>query len=435
MNKTATEPKDPVSEASSVAFIQHVGWLRHDLGEEVVHLLRQGHFEATEQAFFWLYLRPDDTFIDCGAHIGLYSVLASKATAGGVHIVAIEANPHTAQHLAFNLNSNDVTEATIVGAAIWDSLGEICFLESEKGEAAYDHVVFGNDSAGLTVSTTTLNKLVADSGGTSVALVKIDVEGAESEAIAGGKDAIAAGLLPVLMVEFTESNLRRRGLDTDHLYKQLEELGYTLCELHPERLQLEPFRPEGPIWYKNLFACKDLNQVNRRLETASDANRKIALDVLARSAACSPFKDLENLESFKQLAEQSENFRQWAERSDTALVAEREVSRQLRDWAERTQKLLSVEREDAGKLHQWAEQSDAAIATERETSRQLRDWSERTEALLRTERENAEKLRQWAERSDTALVAERTISHQLREVLNNRRKLFVRLISLKPSHD
>ena len=334
-----------MNQEGNIAYIQHVGWLRHDPGEKVVHLLRQGHFEAGEQAFFWLYLRPDDTFIDCGAHIGLYSVLASKATAGGVRIIAVEANAHTAQHLAFNLNSNGVTEATIIEAAVWNSLGEINFLEGEKGEAAYDHVVFDNNCTGLAVSAITLNKLVEDSGGANVALVKIDVEGAEFETIIGGKDSIVAGLLPVLMVEFTENNLLRRGLDTEQLYKQLEGLGYTICEFHPERLQLEPFRSDGPIWYKNLFACRDVGQVNRRLETASEANRKIALDILARAAACSQFKDLEDLESFKQLADQSESFRQWAERTEALLKAERENAEKLRQWAERTEQFLMQERE------------------------------------------------------------------------------------------
>jgi FkbM family methyltransferase len=372
---------------SSNAFIDHVGWLRHDYGEEVIHLLRQGHFEAAEQAFFWLYLRPDDTFIDCGAHIGLYSVLASKATAGGANIVAIEANPYTAQHLAFNLNSNNVTKATIVEAAIWDSLGEVSFLKNEKGEAAYDHIAFGNSSTGLTVTTITLNKLVENVGGSMVALVKLDVEGAEPEALVGGKDAIAAGMLPVLMVEFTENNLRYRGLDTGHLYKQLEELGYTLCELHPERLQLEPFQLDGPIWYKNLFACRDLALVNRRLESACNANRKIALDILARAKACSKFKYLENLETYMKQAEQSE------------------------------------------KLRQWAEGSDAAITMERESSEHLRDWAQRIEALLLAEREESEKLRQWAERSDAAITMERESSEHLREVLNSRKKLLLRFFS------
>ena len=393
LNETIDKSKCFVSEEGNVAFVQHVGWLRHDPREEVIRLLRQGHFEAAEQVFYWLYLRPEDTFIDCGAHIGLFSVLASKVAEDNIRIVAVEANAHTAQHLTFNLNSNGVNQATVIHAAVWDSVGEINFLENDVGEAAYDHVEFDNGSVGHTVPSITLNKLVEDLGGTQVALVKIDVEGAETEVIIGGEYAIATGLLPVLMVEFTEHNLQRRGLDTVQLYKQLEKLGYTLCEFQSQSMQLVPFRLEGPIWYKNLFACQDLNQINSRLDSASDVNRKIALDILRRAADCSPFKELENLENLKQLAEQSEK---------------------NREWAERTEALLSMEREEAEKLRQWAE---------------------RTEALLSMEREEAEKLRQWVEQTHITLVDEKKKAVQQDEILNSRKNLFLRLISWKLPND
>jgi FkbM family methyltransferase len=390
--KMNTKKISSVNMEVGLAFIEHVGWLCHDHGEEVIQLLRQGHYEAAEQAFFWLYLRPDDKFIDCGAHIGLYSVLASKATNGNIRMLSVEANSRTAKHLTLNLKQNGVTHVNVVEAAIWDSSGEISFTKGEGGEAAYDHVAFDSKTTGFNVPTITLNKLVEDSGGTTIALVKIDVEGAESEAIIGGKAAIDAGLLPVLMVEFTQNNLNRRGLDTDYLYKQLIELGYSLCEFNAERLQLVPFMPDGPIWYTNLFACQDLARVNQRLALACDSNKKIALDILARAAACSRFKDLENLETYKQQSNQSKELGKWAERTEALLVTERESSKELREWAERTEALLVTEREGCKELREWAERTEALLVTERESCKELREWAERTEATLLTVGLNSGKL-------------------------------------------
>jgi FkbM family methyltransferase len=425
----------PLVLEGNIAFIQHVGWLRHDCGEVVVRLLQQGHFEASEQAFFWLYLRPGDTFVDCGAHIGLYSVLASNAMSDSARVIAVEANPDTAQHLMFNLKSNNATEAIVIEAAIWDSLGEICFLESENGEAAYDHVDFFNDGPGLAVTSITLDQIVKDLGGDSVALVKIDVEGAESEAIIGGRDAITAGLLPVLMVEFTDSNLRRRGLTTDQLYNQLADLGYTLCEFNPEQLQLEPFRSDGPIWYKNLFACKDLSQVNLRLESAGNANRKIALDILARGAVCSQFKALEDLERFKKLAEQSEYIREWAERTEQFLLQERVTSNQFKEWAERTEQFLLQERVTSNQFKEWAERTEQFLLQERVTSNQFKEWAERTEQFLLQERVTSNQFKEWAEGAEARFAKEQESNHQMRDVLMSRKKLFLRLLSRKLSND
>jgi FkbM family methyltransferase len=409
--------------------------LHHDLGEEVVNLLRQGYFEAAEQAFFWLYLRPGDTFIDCGAHIGLYSILAAKVTNGETRVVAIEPNARTAKHLIRNLKQNNVSDSTTIRAAVWKTLGKIRFLTGEKGKAAYDHVVFDESEAeGKYVSTLTLDKLVSDADGNTVALVKIDVEGSEIEALIGGEDAIAAGLLPVLMVEFTESNLQRRGLSTEHLYRQLVGLGYTLCEFRPEKLQVVPFNPDGPIWYKNLFACADVDYVNSRLAASGKLNQQIATDVLQRAAACTRFKELENLEYFKQLAEQVPDLRhrverlaesngdlqRWAEGADAAVVKERALSQELRAWAERIEGLLTNERKDAEELRKWAQQTAAELDSEHRISKQQADKVRQIQSALTAQEEASRQLRVQADRTDAQLVAERenskNLQGQLRQV-------------------
>ena len=356
-----------------MAFIPHVGWLRHDVGEEVIHLLRQGHFEAAEQAFFWLYLRAGEIFIDGGAHVGLYSVLASKVTRGETKIISVEANAHTAEHLTFNLRSNDVDKAIVINAALWNSPGKIRILEGSPGEAAYDHVVFDRADIGRLVSAITIDELIERLENETVALVKLDIEGAEPEAILGGRTAIANGLLPVLMIEFTNQNLQRRGMDTAQLYRQLAALGYTLCEFATDQMQLTPFNIEGPIWYKNLFACLNLKEVNARLTLASEQNRLVARDVIARATACTQFKELEEMDTYKRLAGEIGEFRRWAEQSDAALVEAKDTARQMREWAEQAESLLKVERERVDEFRRWAEQSDAALVEERKTSGQLRD--------------------------------------------------------------
>lgn len=327
--------------SGDIAYIPHIGWLRHSPAEEVISLLRQGYFEASEQAFFWLYLRPGDTFIDCGAHIGLYSINADRATGGATRVITVEPSGPTADHLQFNLKQNGVGDALIIRSAIWMAVGHIQFIDEGAGKAAYAHVAFDEKVVGVSVPTVTLDKIVSESGSEEVALVKIDVEGAESEALKGGEGAIARGAIPVLMVEFTEHNLRRRGLTTQDLVRQLEELDYSLCEFSPKWLELTPFTSDGPIWHKNLFACRDPEKVNIRLRTASHDNRKIAQDILDRAAACSRFKELEELDYYRTLAKEADGFRQWAERREQMLAAE----------AERREQMLADEKEVSMQLH------------------------------------------------------------------------------------
>jgi FkbM family methyltransferase len=392
----------------ATAYIPHVGWLRHEPGEEVISLLRQGYFEASEQAFYWLYLRPADTFIDCGAHIGLYSIIASRATDGETHVIAIEPSGETANHLEFNLTHSGMKGAHIIRSAIWMASGQIQFINKGAGKAAYAHAAFGEGVGGISISTVTLDQIVKDAGVKEVALVKIDVEGAEPEALKGGQYAIEHGLLPVLMVEFTEQNLQQRGLSTQDLILQLRKLDYTLCEFSQAMLELVPYSLEGPIWFKNLFACRDLKQVNARLRSASEDNKTIARDILGRAAACSRFKELEELDRYRSIANEVDHFRQRVENAEARLALAQQAVVDNHSWAVRTEQLLAQERQTNAELHAWAERTEAQLKQAHQAIDDNRAWAERTEAQLKQAHQAIDDNRAWAERTEELLAQERT---------------------------
>ena len=427
--------------APQSAFIPFVGWLRHDPGDEVISLLRQGYFEAAEQAFLWLYLRPGDTVIDGGAHIGLYSVLAHRAMEGKGRVIAVEPNEHTAEHLQANLEENGVEQARIVRAALWKTVGSVGFVDDEKeGRTAYARVALDGE-ARVKVRAVTLDKLVEESGSGEVAFVKIDVEGAEPEALAGLKDAAAKRVAPLLMVEMAEHNLLRRGFTTRKLAAQIESMGYALYEFSPETLRLKRVRVEGPIWFQNLFACIDPKRVNERLRSAPTDRITIARDILGRAAACSRFKELEELERLRHVGELAEANRQWAERTEGLLATERETTSMLRQSLEDAGSRLAAAEELAGQNKFWAEHGDeivasleARLAASEKLAEDNRLWAERTEEMLASERavsqdlasrlsavepriaestKLAEENRAWAERTEEMLASQKAISEDL----------------------
>ena len=365
------------------AFIPHIGWLSHERGDELIWLLRQGYFEAAEQAFYWLYLRPGDWFFDCGAHIGLYSITADRATSGKVHILSVEAANRTADCLVENLQKNDVHGARVIRRALWSSTGTVWFDGESVGKSAYAHVVFGDSSGSFEVETITLDELVDLTGEKGVInLVKIDIEGAEPEALEGGVRAFERKAFPVIMIEFTEQNLHRRGWTTERLASQLQEMGYELCEFSAEKLELIPFQANGPIWYKNLFACLDRSKVNLRLNTANNNNRVVARDILERAHACHRFKELEDLEHYRRLANRAEEFQIWASNTEALLAQERAASQQMLERVEKAEHLLLQERELSQQLRTWVENAEARFSSQKELSQQLRTWAENAEARV-----------------------------------------------------
>src|SRR5438132_703050 len=103
-------------------FVPHIGWLKYPADDIVLRHLREGNFEFREQAFLCSFLREADTFVDAGAHCGLFSRLASNVIDQRGSIFAIEPNPDVLPYLRDNTD---------------DSLVEICIfaLSNSIGEA------------------------------------------------------------------------------------------------------------------------------------------------------------------------------------------------------------------------------------------------------------------------------------------------------------
>ncbi len=362
---------DPEGHPSEMAFIPHVGWLAHEPGEELISLLRRGCFEAAEQAFFRLFLRPGDRVLDGGAHIGLYALAAHAATGGDCRVTCVEANPRTARLLRSNLQFNGFEDASVIEAAIWKASGSVRFIGEEPGRAAYARVAFDTQlepgpAPVTTVEAVTLDDLVAKGGPSPVALVKLDLEGAEPEALEGASRVIRTGQCPLVVLEFTEANLERRGWTSQRLARLVAGLGLALHDFDAERCRLVPCDVTGPIYFRNLYAVRDPGTVNARLATASPRAVLVARDLLGRARACELFRELEEVPRLRALAESNET---WALRTEALLAEEKVLSAQLRAWAEQAESRKAAE-----------------VAAARQEARDNESWALRTEALLAEER-------------------------------------------------
>jgi FkbM family methyltransferase len=399
-------------EAGDEAFVPHAGWLCHDPGDEVIRLLRRGTFEAAEQAFLRLFLRPGDTFLDGGAHVGLHSMHAANAVgSNGRGVVSVEPNPSTASRLRRTLGRNGATAVTVVEAAIWDSDARLFLHEEGAGRAAYARVEAAAAGDGG-VTATTVDRLVERYG--PFTLVKLDLEGAEPEALAGAARAIASGAVSTVLVECTRANLESRGSTPGHLVERLRGLGFAVATLAADGASLEPLSGDDPLWHRNLLATRDPAGVARRLGEAAIEAKAIAADIVGRAEACHALAELEDLPRLRSLAAELAEWKAWAARCESTARAERDRAEAYRRWAERAEGSLASERELARSLRSWAERAEGSLASERELARTLRSWAERAEGSLASERELARSFRSWAERAEGSLASERELARTLR---------------------
>ncbi len=136
-----------------------------------------------------------------------------------------------------------VPELTLIPVGIWDSEGEIAFEQDERWNASWiciDSAPRGGSITGRiqTFPVTTVKALSESIGATQIALLKLDIEGAEHRVL---RSIINDGLQPaVICVEFDDQRLRKV-IDSTKL---LGAYGYELIQL--ENFNFTFVRRVGP---------------------------------------------------------------------------------------------------------------------------------------------------------------------------------------------
>jgi FkbM family methyltransferase len=161
-----------------------------------------GLHEFDDMAFVIHFLRDGDRFLDIGANVGTYSVLAGGVC--GARGFAVEPVRTTFGRLAMNLRANGLeTKVWACNVALGRVQGKVAFT---TGLGAMNHVASAGEAAGtVDVDVTTVDALVGDA---RPRLVKIDVEGFEAEVLAGGRATFEAPEVEVVIVELNGSGAR-----------------------------------------------------------------------------------------------------------------------------------------------------------------------------------------------------------------------------------
>ena len=149
-------------------------------------------------------LKPGSVFIDCGANIGYFSILAAGMVGPSGQVIAIEANPIAYQRLERNLQANRI--GTAVHCALAAQGGEVQLFMSVKGDVYSSlhtgGLVTGDSIQSFKVAACTLEEVARKCALSRVDLVKIDVEGAELEVLKSSPGFLTS-FKPVIVLEYS----------------------------------------------------------------------------------------------------------------------------------------------------------------------------------------------------------------------------------------
>jgi FkbM family methyltransferase len=236
---------------------------------ELCRLIYCRYFEATERAFLNSFLRPGDVFVDVGANIGLFTLIAAACVLPAGRVVAFEPAARTYARLAENVRLNEFVNVDCVKMALSDHSGHLNLIQSLDGFDAW------NSLAGTTMGKRLSEEKVEVVGWDRyakehdligrVTMMKIDVEGWESRVLAGGKEALTRADAPVLQVEFADEAAKAAGSSCRSLFECLENFGYQMFVYDASKGELVPEGLRKQYPYLNLIAAKNPEFVNARL--------------------------------------------------------------------------------------------------------------------------------------------------------------------------
>jgi FkbM family methyltransferase len=138
-----------------------------------------GLFEPNLTYFISSVLKPGDVFIDVGANIGYFTMLAAKCVGASGKVYAIEASPSTYDLLIANLRLNEVKNVEAINMAVTDKECHVRIQSNDTRNIGANSVHIVASSAVDSVVGRPLQDIVAPNLGRA-RFIKIDVEGAEN---------------------------------------------------------------------------------------------------------------------------------------------------------------------------------------------------------------------------------------------------------------
>lgn len=205
-----------------------------------------GNYEVAETRFCERYLEPGMTAVDAGAHIGLYTLLFARLVGPEGRVYAFEPAPTNHRRLVENLALNAAENVVVEQAALyrepgrmtlhlfpeelgaWHSLGEPALADPS---VAYATIA---PSSAVEVEAVTLDKYAPRHGLGRIDLLKVDVEGAEADVLAGARATLASGRVGAVLFEVSKPQTEALGHGPGAAFEELHAAGFAVHDLEPD---------------------------------------------------------------------------------------------------------------------------------------------------------------------------------------------------------
>lgn len=206
-------PRKPISTKHGFSIYVHP---ERDAINDVI--ARDRAYEPATATAIEASLRPGGLAVDAGAHVGFFTLLMAQRVGSGGRVHAFEPAPKNFELLERNVDWNRLENVTLHQRAVW-SRSETLRLNIQPSRTG-GHSIGARSGEGVEIEAVSLDDVFGKAGA-SVDLIKLDVEGAEIEALEGMAGVIDASPDLTLILEWYPHLMRRGGVDPDRLMELL----------------------------------------------------------------------------------------------------------------------------------------------------------------------------------------------------------------------
>jgi len=222
----------------------------------------RGIYEPETEAYIRSVLKPGDVFIDIGAHLGYFSLIASELVAGKGKVYSFEPNKKILALFKKSIEFNTIKNIRAEPTAIWNKT-EALVLDnwSRRKDSGFSYThppgYNLNRYSQDTVQATTLDKYANINIKQSIKLVKIDVNAGEYHVLLG-MQKILQSQAPQLILEALDWSLASLGHDLEDVFILLNKYGYKAFDLKNKSIKNvdEARKRLQEFWVKNLIFKK-----------------------------------------------------------------------------------------------------------------------------------------------------------------------------------
>ena len=205
--------------------------------KSLIDWLRSGNFYEPDVSNVVLrVLRKGDLFIDVGANVGFFTLVSAALVGSTGRVISIEPDEKNLDRLKTSAGLNSFNNIILIKRPVSDKVQDVDFFinhDDSGGNALWDPGEFpGNIKSkakrkSITMSTTTLDILIAEHGLLNPKLIKVDTEGAEQNILEGGCKLLQGASVPFVIAELHEFGLKKMGYSQQTLRSFMENLGYS----------------------------------------------------------------------------------------------------------------------------------------------------------------------------------------------------------------